>query len=325
MLTRTKRRFFYVLIMISLLMALNACQSVDELDVLRTQTQIWLSDATPVVKPSDVNAYYVDGMIDNYQVVSACKPEDFANGHLEGAINIFWKDIAKPESLAQLDKNKPIIVYCYTGMSAAIAQTGLNLMGYEAINMAYGLSAWNTNYMGNVNPYDCQPINGPIETEPNEPSDSFELPKLQTGKTTAEEIAQAMYTAYIAQDPSPAMPVTTLRDIINDATQLQNYQILSVRSAEDYAKGHIPGAINIFWKDLAKVENLKKLDPNKTIITYCYTGHTGGIAAAVLNLLGYDAINVKFGMMAWTDNDEILNKSRYNCDMEYNKPVVSSQ
>ena len=38
--------------------------------------------------------------------------------------------------------------------------------------------------------------------------------------------------------------------------------ILSIRSAVQYAKGHIPSAINIPLKKIAKVENLKKLNPD---------------------------------------------------------------
>jgi rhodanese-related sulfurtransferase len=67
----------------------------------------------------------------------------------------------------------------------------------------------------------------------------------------------------------------------------------------DYEAGHIPHAINIHWKELADPANLAKLDPNKTVIVYCYTGPTAQIASTVLNILGYSAINMKYGMMDW--------------------------
>ena len=56
--------------------------------------------------------------------------------------------------------------------------------------------------------------------------------------------------------------------------------------------GHIEGAINIALKDIAKVENLQKLDPTKQIVVYCYTGRTGSQATAILNALGYNATNL---------------------------------
>jgi rhodanese-related sulfurtransferase len=107
--------------------------------------------------------------------------------------------------------------------------------------------------------------------------------------------------------------VTDVKQIVDDPTEAAKNTIISVRSAEHYAKGHVPGAINIPYKDIAKLENLKKLSKDKTIITYCYTGHTGQVACTVLNLLGYNAVNMKYGMMGWTDNADVLNTTPFNC------------
>ena len=41
-------------------------------------------------------------------------------------------------------------------------------------------------------------------------------------------------------------------------------------------------------------------------MTYCYTGHTGQIAATTLGLLGYNVLNMKYGMMGWTDDETVL-------------------
>lgn len=74
------------------------------------------------------------------------------------------------------------------------------------------------------------------------------------------------------------------------------YFILDVRRPEDFKEGHIPGAKNIFWLDLLKPENLKKLPGNKKIVVVCYVGHTASQAVVLLRLLGYDAVGLKFGM-----------------------------
>ena len=89
---------------------------------------------------------------------------------------------------------------------------------------------------------------------------------------------------------------------------------MSVRGADHYALGHIPGAINIPWKAIAEPENLAKLPTDQPIVVYCYTGHTGQIATTSLNLLGYDATNLKFGMMGWTEDDDVLATARYGPD-----------
>lgn len=72
--------------------------------------------------------------------------------------------------------------------------------------------------------------------------------------------------------------------------------LLDIRDPEDFKKGHIPGAKNIFWLDLFKPENLKRLPKDKKILLYCYVGHTSSQVLALLKLLGYDVVSLKFGM-----------------------------
>lgn len=91
-----------------------------------------------------------------------------------------------------------------------------------------------------------------------------------------------------------------LYELLSDGNPANDPLIISVRKPEDYLKGHIPGAINIPYRKIADPENLLLLPKNRLIVTYCYTGHTGAIAATILSLLGYKAINLKFGIMSWT-------------------------
>lgn len=74
------------------------------------------------------------------------------------------------------------------------------------------------------------------------------------------------------------------------------YFLIDLRQMEDYKKGHIQGAINIFWLDILKKENLEKLPVNKEILIYCYVGHTSSQVVVLLNLLGYKVKALKFGM-----------------------------
>jgi LPXTG-motif cell wall-anchored protein len=76
--------------------------------------------------------------------------------------------------------------------------------------------------------------------------------------------------------------------------------------------GHVPGAINIPWKAIASPDNLAKLPTDQQIVVYCYTGHTGQVAAATLKVLGYDVVNLKYGMMGWTLNEDVLATARFD-------------
>ena len=77
---------------------------------------------------------------------------------------------------------------------------------------------------------------------------------------------------------------------------LDDFYILDIRKPEDFAEGHIPNAKNIFWLDLLDEENLAKLPRDKKIVLVCYVGHTASQMLAVLKMLGFDVISLKFGM-----------------------------
>jgi len=74
------------------------------------------------------------------------------------------------------------------------------------------------------------------------------------------------------------------------------YFLIDVRKPEDYQRGHIPGAINIFWLDMLREDNIRKLPADKEILVYCYVGHTSSQVMVLLSLLGFRVKSLKFGM-----------------------------
>jgi|GEM_PF-2419641 rhodanese-related sulfurtransferase len=88
------------------------------------------------------------------------------------------------------------------------------------------------------------------------------------------------------------LPVQLSADLSKGA----DYFLLDTRKPEDYSKGHIAGAVNIFWLDILKPENLIMLPPCKKIVVCCYVGHTASQILVVLRLLGFDVTVLKFGM-----------------------------
>lgn len=69
-----------------------------------------------------------------------------------------------------------------------------------------------------------------------------------------------------------------------------NVVILDVRTAEEFAQGHVPGAINI--THTAIENNLAKLakHKDKKIVVYCRSGRRAGIAADILAQHGFDKL-----------------------------------
>ena len=77
--------------------------------------------------------------------------------------------------------------------------------------------------------------------------------------------------------------------------------ILDVRTAEEYAEGHIKGAKNIdVLKDSFEKEALKALPKGKTIALYCRSGRRSKTAAEVLSKKGYKVIELNTGYLGWT-------------------------
>jgi len=76
--------------------------------------------------------------------------------------------------------------------------------------------------------------------------------------------------------------------------------LLDIRWSEDYDIAHIPGAINVEFIDVMEPHHLAKLPRDGTLIVIiCYTGHTASQMDAILNLLGYNAWTLRFGMLGW--------------------------
>lgn len=79
--------------------------------------------------------------------------------------------------------------------------------------------------------------------------------------------------------------------------------ILDVRSPEEYAEGHIPGAINIPHDQLnfrhAEIAAYK----DKDIVLYCRSGRRVGIAAGTLQAAGFKKLLHLVGDMGgWVSN-----------------------
>ncbi len=76
-------------------------------------------------------------------VLDVRSPEEFARGHVTGAINA---DIHSPDfaaKAAQFDKKKPIMVNCHLGSRGTIAAAELARLGFKYVfNLEGGLDAW---------------------------------------------------------------------------------------------------------------------------------------------------------------------------------------
>lgn len=84
-----------------------------------------------------------------------------------------------------------------------------------------------------------------------------------------------------------------------------NVVVLDVRTASEFAEGHIERAINIDQGKEDFVETVKaQLPTEKTIAIYCRSGRRSANAAGKLADVGYKCVNLKGGIIAWKEADK---------------------
>ena len=78
--------------------------------------------------------------------------------------------------------------------------------------------------------------------------------------------------------------------------------VVDVRAAEDYAEGHIPGAINL-PKD--QWRTLKGLRQDKINVLYCYSHvcHLAAAAAVEFAGKGYPVMELEGGFRVWKEGE----------------------
>ncbi len=69
--------------------------------------------------------------------------------------------------------------------------------------------------------------------------------------------------------------------------------LVDVRTPQEYADGHIPGAVNLPVDDLRP--RLGELPRDRQIAVYCQVGQRGYLATRILHQAGFDAVNVGGG------------------------------
>ena len=212
-------------------------------------------------------------------IIDIRRPEDYTQGHLKGAVNLpYGADVA--DNLDKIPDDVPVYVNCYTGQTSSQTVALLNVAGKYATNIQSG---WN-NGISQTEGYEAY-----IDTEETAlPQDTYEV-----DPAALEAIAAYYKEATSNTISSFNFKPESLMQLVD--AESEDYTILSVRQAEDYAKGHIAGAINIpFAKGMQ--EQFSQIPTDKPVVVYCYTGQTSSQTTAILRLLGYEAYSLQGGM-----------------------------
>ena len=92
----------------------------------------------------------------------------------------------------------------------------------------------------------------------------------------------------------------TTEEAVNIMQTEENYVIQDVRTAQEFASGHIPGAV-LLPNETIGTEDIPLLpDKHQLILVYCRSGNRSKQAAEKLAQLGYTNIVEFGGINSWT-------------------------
>ncbi|MDJ0954028.1 MAG: rhodanese-like domain-containing protein [Acidimicrobiia bacterium] len=126
---RSIRSLFPVLLAVTL--ALSACGGATDTDSTLELTSV-----------GDV-ADIVESPPDDLVILDIRTPEEFAAGHLAGAINIDYYAADFEARLGELDTNVPYVMYCNSGNRSGNTLPLMDAIGFEEVyELDGGIQAW---------------------------------------------------------------------------------------------------------------------------------------------------------------------------------------
>ncbi|MFZ5815830.1 MAG: rhodanese-like domain-containing protein [Bacillota bacterium] len=217
----------------------------------------------------------LDAKDSSFVLIDIRRPEDFAKGAVAGAINIPMGQIGA--NIDKLPRDKQLVVSCYSGQTSGQTVAALKMAGFNAISLKGGFPSFEK--AGIPTPAPAAAASLPAAAAAN-----------LDEKQMALKEAAAGYFSNIPANSNMIEAADVKKKV--DAKDTSIF-LLDIRKPEDFAKGHIEGAVNIPMGQLGA--NLDKLPKDKQIIVNCYSGQTSGQTVAVLKMAGYNAVSLKGG------------------------------
>ncbi|MBI3960879.1 MAG: hypothetical protein HY328_18875 [Chloroflexi bacterium] len=196
------------------------------------------------------------------QLIDVREVSEYEAGHIAGAVNIPLRSLA--QNLDKIPTDKPVVVYCASGLRAAMATASLHLLGYTNVK------AFPASYKG------WSDAGEAVTSDPVEAA-TYALPEMNSEMLAALDeflvnIAEGWY----------ALGTT---DVMQGAMDAGAF-VIDVREQSEYAAGHIPGAVNVPLRTLG--EALAQIPMDRQVVVYCQSGLRAAYANATLHVMGYD-------------------------------------
>ncbi|MBN1754867.1 rhodanese-like domain-containing protein [bacterium] len=249
-----------------------------------------------------IDAPTVHGSEDSYYIMDIRADTAFQRGHIPGAVNTTLGQV-----LEEAQNNLyglPILVVCYTGQSAAHAVVALRLGGYpDAMSLKFGMSSWHGDFdKWSTNTGNIALGHSNWSTDPVENVQTFNYPGFITTAEDGDGILHERIAVMLADGFKGINAMDVL--VFPASYFINNYWV----QIDVNIYGHIIGAYRIKENLTIAADGFGNLDPDETIVTYCWTGQTSSFVTAYLTVLGFDAKSIKYGVNAMIYNDLTSNK-----------------
>lgn len=109
----------------------------------------WKSLFTPGanMSPEEARNFMTSHPGDSYQILDVRQPKEYEQGHLAGALLMPVKEVTT--RVAELDREKTVLVYCHSGVRSKAACQLLLAEGFKDVyNMSGGIIAWKGEKVG---------------------------------------------------------------------------------------------------------------------------------------------------------------------------------
>ena len=113
--------------------------------LLLATTALLLSCSLPVQQDTSLNAETFASRLSEpgAQVLDVRPAGEFSGGHLAHARNLDWTNGQLEAGLPELDKSKPVLLYCASGRRSDAARQFLKEQGFtDVVDLEGGIKAW---------------------------------------------------------------------------------------------------------------------------------------------------------------------------------------
>ncbi len=142
------RSLALVVLILATVVAISACSSGSTSDAgsIRPAEATSTAESAPLATAAGnavtkVAAAEALGMLEGRTVIDVRHPDEYASGHIPGAVNIDVEADTFDAQISALDRDEPYLVYCRSGRRSAIAAQRMAEAGFTDIVDAGGIDA----------------------------------------------------------------------------------------------------------------------------------------------------------------------------------------